>query len=161
MSRRTKVLTIAISLAVVSLLTIGGVALADDSRNCEKPFGPRMGKMAACGQMGAFGPNGMLSEVLDLTPEEIKAELQAGKTIIEIAAEQGFTNDQLKEAINAAMAAKLQQQVADGTITQEQADKMLQRMQDGPAKNGQPKFGFGLRGHGGFPGVGAPCAPVE
>ena len=113
MSRRTKVLTITISLAVVTLLTIGGIALADDSRNCEKPFGPRIGKMAACGQM-AFGPNGLLSEVLGLTPEEIKAELQAGKTILEIAAAKGFTEDQLKQAMNAAMAAKLQQQVADG-----------------------------------------------
>jgi len=155
MSRRTKVLTIAISLAVVTLLTIGGIALADDSRNCEKPFGPRIGKMAAC------GPNGLLTEVLGLTPEEIKAELQAGKTIIEIAAAQGFTEEQLKEAMNAAMAAKLQQKVTDGTLTQEQADRMLQRLQDWSTENGQPKFGFGPHRHGGFPGKGAPCAPVE
>jgi len=155
LSRRTKILTIAISVAVITLFTIGGVALADDSRNGEKPFGHRIGKIAGC------GPNGLLSEVLGLTPEEIKTELQAGKTIVEIAAEQGLSQEQLKDAISTAITEKLQQKVADGTITQEQADKMLQRMQDRSTKYGQPKFGFGPRGHGGFPGNGGPSAQVE
>ena len=105
------------------------------------------------------GPNGLLSEVLGLTPEEIKAKLQAGMTIVEIAAEQGFTQDQLKDAMHTAMVENLQQKVADGTITQAQADQILQHMQERPAENGP--LGFGFRGHGRFPGKGGPCAPTE
>jgi hypothetical protein len=61
----------------------------------------------------------------------------------------------------AAVTEKLQQKVADGTITQEQADKMLQHMQDMSSENGQPKFRFGPRGHGGFPGKGGPYVPTK
>ena len=151
MSRRFKVLTIAISVVVMLLLSIGGVALANDSEG--KPFGPRMCKM------GGGGPNGLLSEVLGLTPEEIKAKLQAGMTIADIAAEQGVSQEQLKDAMHAAMVENLQQKVADGTITQAQADQILQRIQDRLAENGP--LGFGFKGHGRFCGMGVPCAPPE
>ena len=65
MSRRLKLFTIAISTVAVLLLTIGGVVLADDSRPEGKHFGFRGEKM------GGACHNGLLTEVLGLTPEEI------------------------------------------------------------------------------------------
>ena len=122
------------------MLTIGGVVLADDSQLERKPFDSRMDKM------GGACHNGLLSEVLGLTREEIKAQLQDGKTMTEIAADQGFSEGELKDAMHAAMTEQLQQKVEDGAITQEQADRILERIQQG-AENGMP---FGLRmGHPG------------
>ena len=140
MSRRLKLFTIAISTVAVLLLTIGGVVLADDSQPEGKHSGFRGEKM------GGACHNGLLTEVLGLTPEEIRAQLQDGKTMPEIAADQGFSEGELRDAMHGAMTEQLQQKVEDGAITQEQADRILERIQQG-AENGMP---FGPRmGHPG------------
>ncbi|MDD3678501.1 MAG: hypothetical protein PHD14_04665, partial [Dehalococcoidales bacterium] len=51
-----------------------------------------------------------------------------GLSMVEIAAGYGVTEDELVEAIMAVKTANLQELVADGTITQEEADLMLQSM---------------------------------
>lgn len=50
---------------------------------------------------------------------------------------------------------RLQDQVTQGKITQDQADQYLKWWQSRP----NLPDGFGFRGGGGFPGHGAPCAP--
>ena len=138
MSKKLKLLTIAIAVVGIVALSIGGVALANDAQDEGKAFHTRMGKA------GHFG---LISEVLGLTPEEIKSQLQDGKTMADIAAAQGFTEEELKDAMLAAMTEQLQQKVAEGIITQEQADRILERMQEraedgmrfGP-RIGHPRF---------------------
>ena len=110
-------------MAVIGILALSigcAVAKADDPQREGKSFGPCMGKT------GRFET---VSEILGLTPEEIKAQLQDGKTLADIAAAQGFSQDDLKDAMLAAATEQLYQKVVDGTITQEQADQVLQRMQ--------------------------------
>jgi hypothetical protein len=87
--------------------------------------------------MGRVHPFGLISEVLGLTPEEIRAQLEEGKTMDDIIADQGFTEEELKDAMLAAVTEKLQEKVAEGDITQEQADRILERMQEA-SENGMP-----------------------
>ncbi|MDD5039190.1 MAG: DUF2680 domain-containing protein, partial [Dehalococcoidales bacterium] len=65
---------------------------------------------------------------LGLTPEELCDLRQEGKSLAEIAAEQNVTLDELVEGIMAEKIESVQARVDEGTITQEQADLMIQQM---------------------------------
>ena len=104
-----------------------------------------------------------VSELLGLTPEEIQVQRQEGKSLVEIAATQGVTEDALVDAITAAKEEAIQQRVEDGTLTQEQADLMLQQMTQRTAEMvnrttfGPPEdrgtCGYGEPGQGISPGA--------
>jgi hypothetical protein len=68
-----------------------------------------------------------VAEALGLTPEELFAELHAGKSLAEVAEAQGVEMETLQDAMQAARVEAIQQAVEDGTLTQEQADRMLER----------------------------------
>jgi hypothetical protein len=83
------------------------------------------------------------------TADQIRAELQAGKSPADIAAEHNTTVQAVESAVQTAVlnAVKpvLAQDVQNGTITQAQADRITQMIQNG-AGHGFGFFGFG--GHG-------------
>ena len=60
-----------------------------------------------------------VSELLGLSPEEIREEHESGKSLVEIAEEQGVSEDALIEAIMAAPKEAIEQKVEDGILTQE------------------------------------------
>lgn len=113
---------------------------------------------------GGYGPD-VLAEALGLEADALYAELQAGKTIAEIAEAQGVELDAIVEAMSAAHAEQLAAAVEAGYLTQEQADAMQAlheaNMSSGLAE-GMPFFGaqsdgfFGRhhfnQGRGMFPG---------
>ncbi len=70
-----------------------------------------------------------VSELLGLSPEEIREERKLGKSLVEIAEEQGVSEDALIEAIMAAPKEAIEQKVEDGILTQEQADQMIERLE--------------------------------
>lgn len=70
-----------------------------------------------------------VAELLGLTAEEIQAERQDGKSLAQIAANQGVSVDKLVETILAEKKDVLTALVADGKLTQAQADAMIARMQ--------------------------------
>lgn len=79
------------------------------------------------GMMGAA----VLDEVaaaLNLEPAALTEALQSGKTLTEIAAEQGVETQVLIDAILAARQAHLDEMVASGMMTQAQVDAMLAHM---------------------------------
>ena len=97
-------------------------------------FGPdqRMGN--AAGQAFSMGPRwggstGSLITVaaqeLGLTPAELIAELQSGKTIAQVAEEKSVAIETIVEAFVALRAERLAELVANGQMTQEQVDAML------------------------------------
>ena len=91
----------------------------------------------------------ILAEVLDMTPEEIFAELEAGMTIAEIAAEHGVELAELVDALIAPRAEALAQAVGNARLTQEQADWLLEHTREGLEwRLSNNLFGFG--GFGGF-----------
>ncbi|MDD3654991.1 MAG: hypothetical protein PHO01_12595 [Desulfotomaculaceae bacterium] len=94
----------------------------------------RFGFPRGKGGPGGRGPGHNLDEmagIFGMTADELKAEMDAGKKLDEIAAAQGLTMEQVWEKMKEAGKAKIQQKVADGTITQAQADEMLQRLEQG------------------------------
>ena len=93
------------------------------------------GMMGRRGGQGTAQGDGLLhtymvaafAEAFDMTPEALQAELDAGKRMYDIAVTEGYTADQFTELMITTRATALEQAVAAGTITQEQADWMLQR----------------------------------
>lgn len=113
---------------------------------------------------GGFGWDGgswemfdTAAETLGLTPNELFVELHdEGKTLSEVAEEQGIDTDALQDAMNAnraeTMRERIQQAVEDGDITQEHADWLLEGLDKG--------FRGGMRGRGmGHGGLDRPNGP--
>ena len=83
---------------------------------------------------------------LGITPEELQAELDAGKTMYQVALDKGLTQEQFVELKQTSRAAALDEAVAQGLLTQEQADLMKQR-------------GSGMMGNG--TGMGGNCPMLD
>jgi len=88
-----------------------------------------------------------MAEALDLSLTEFNDALAEGKTPQELAVKMGVNPATLQTARNEAMA----QLVADGTITQEQADQAFSKDQEGAGNGsgGQGQKGNGQSGSGG------------
>lgn len=100
------------------------------------------------------------ADALGLTPVELFTELHSGKTLAEIADEQGVDLETVQEAVRAArveaMRARIQQAVEDGTMSQEEADWLLEGLEKGYGWRGLGwrGFGRGFGGRGGCPRIG-------
>jgi len=81
------------------------------------------------------------AEAVNLTAQEVETRLEAGETFKEIALAQGITQDQFPDLVTQVRQAALDAAVADGTITQAQADLMLEHMNN----NMGPGFGPGFK----------------
>jgi hypothetical protein len=120
-----------------------------------------MGGAMGGGMMGRpdwAGQPDAVATLLGMTQAEIQAERQAGKSLAQIAASKGVSEDKLIETILSAKKTLLQQAVTDGKLTQAQADLMIERMTAqikvmverttvGPMMGGQGMRG-GMRGGG-------------
>jgi polyhydroxyalkanoate synthesis regulator phasin len=130
-----------IKVGMVGLLVVGALtvamassALAQGPDPLDKPFGGFGGH--------GFGPFGgdrwtmfdAAAEALGLTPEGLFAELHAGKSMAEVAEAQGVDTETLGDALQAARVEAIQQAVEDGNLTQEQADRMLDRLENMPTQ---------------------------
>jgi hypothetical protein len=144
----TKIIKILV-VAVVSVVTLGalglGVAFAQNPTP-NNPFTPggMMGgtwrQQGGTSWMGAMhnwmtSSGGMhtlvwdaLANALGLTNDELNAELTSGKTLAELAAQNGLDRAALVAELESAHKTGLAQAVADGVLTQEQADAMLAQM---------------------------------
>ena len=94
------------------------------------------------------------AKVLGMTTDELSTALQSGKTLEQLAQDANVDVQDVKDAIQAAhvteMRSRIQQAVTDGTITQANADWLLEGLDKGFI--GVPgAFGFG---HGGPHGPG-------
>ena len=134
-----KKVLVGLSVALLLALSITGVVLAQDPPDPQDGVCPFGGTCGGYGDgpgggygMGGFGYRGtmpaLLAEELGMTVEELSAALAEGKTVAEIAAEQGVGLADLVAALVAPRAEVLNQAVADGRMTQEQADWMLEEM---------------------------------
>ncbi len=103
-------------------------------------------------------PMADLLELLGLTQEELRAEFEAGKTLLEIATEQGISTAEVVEVLTASHAERLAEAVANGDLTQAQADYLLAHEQEiatWKLENGLPLG----RGHGHRGGQRPPMPP--
>jgi ribosomal protein S20 len=74
------------------------------------------------------------AKYLDLSPRELREELREGKSLAEIAAEQGKSVDGLVDALVEPAKKRLDAAVDRGLITRERADAILERLTEGVAK---------------------------
>lgn len=90
------------------------------------------------------------AEALGMTTDELSAALQEDRTLEELAESAGVDLQTVQDAIGAVraefMRARINQALADGTISQEKADWLLEGLEKGFLDG--PGFGFGF-GHGG------------
>ncbi len=157
MDRKIKLISVAIGVVVLAALTLGiTVSAAAPDEPTEIPYCE-----FGVGYVG-YGAMAMVdvSELLGLTAEEIHDLRAEGQSLVQIAATQGFSEEALIAAMLTDRAETLAQRVADGVITQEQADLMLaqmtasvtesiQRTEIGPRAdrgNFGARGGFGQRG---------------
>lgn len=119
------------------------------------PFGG-MGRWNGGGMMGGWNQgtqSGFMHDYLitaiapklDLSVDALQTELTAGKTLWQVAEAKGYSVAQFQSMLQEAKKEALSKMVADGVITQAQADWMLSRM-NGMFQNG-----------GGFGGARGPC----
>jgi hypothetical protein len=134
----------------------------------EQGFGPRgMGKGFMMPHKGFMGRGGdslldVAAEKLDLSVEDLRAELRDGKTIADLAQEKGVDPQEIVDAFLVQLEESLQQAVEYGDLTQNQADWMLEKaaesLPDRLEDTCQGRFPGGMRGGGrpgrmrGFPG---------
>lgn len=108
-------------------------------------------------QTGEYGPMhdemvSALAGALKISVDDLNAELTSGKTMWQVAEAKGLTLEQFQTIMLDARKAGLAKLVADGTITQAQADWMLSRMQGNFGQNGANPNG--CPGGMGGPGMG-------
>jgi len=93
------------------------------------------------------------AEATGLTVDEVIAALQEGQTFAQIATEHGVDPQAIVDAFLADRKAALEQAVADGRLTQEQADQMLKEMAEHVSARLEqawsPRLGGGRMGRGG------------
>ncbi len=128
MGRKSRILVIAASLAAVLALAFGGVAMAASPNNTNNNgVSYAYGKGAGLGGQGICSDN--VCNLLGLTAEEIQDQRKEGMSLVQIAASQNVTEEQLIETIMAERQARIQERVTAGTLTQERATFMLQNME--------------------------------
>jgi hypothetical protein len=79
---------------------------------------------------GSRGPLREASSFLDLSPAELRDELREGKSLAEVARERGASVNGLVDALVEAKRARLREAVAAGRLTQEEADRKLDRLRE-------------------------------
>lgn len=107
---------------------------------------PGAGTCGGFGMRGFGGNSGVLTDLLGITAEELHQLRTDGKTLAEIAASKGISEDALISALLEPRKEALTAAVAAGRLTQEQANLMLQNMEANMRL--QIKSSLGPRGFG-------------
>ncbi|KAF0107205.1 MAG: hypothetical protein FD146_2046 [Anaerolineaceae bacterium] len=103
-----------------------------------------------------------LAEKLGLSVDDVNARITNGETMYQIALDEGIAAEDIPALLLEVRTTALKQAVADGVVSQETADLMLQRMQQrglhgsglGTHSMGGTGSGSGRRGSGMTPGTG-------
>lgn len=117
-----------IGLLVAVVLAFGaygaGVAFAQDAQP-PMPFG---GMHGGQGWMHDYVEQALAVE-LKITEAQVESALASGKTMVQIALDEGIKEAEIPAFLEKVHDAAFKQAVADGVISQQQADWMRQRMQ--------------------------------
>lgn len=152
MKRFTKgLLAVALTVALV-----GGLALSATTTSAQ---GGRDGilSFAGAGQLiGACSTTDYTSvaaQALNMTPSELRVALAGGANLVRIAAQRGVALATVEEALRTARIAEVDQALANGLITAEQAEQ-LKALLSGQVTPQATPMAPGLRGRGGRHGIG-------
>ena len=148
---------IVLSLAMALMIGIGTTAYAATSNSTTgKAFdkGNHSGMMK--GSMGMGGGHNVLSSLLKekgATDAEIKAALDSGKSLYDLAIEKGFTDSQMKEYMITQGTKRIDEAVTAGKMTATQAEEAKTKLTEASANwnfkdqgNGMMKGSMGMGG---------------
>jgi hypothetical protein len=162
-------------LVVVSVLTVALVIFGAgfvfsqyqsvSAAGLPQGFGPggmtlAPGASAGVGGRGGYGPmhdyvEQALAAKLGLTEAQVEEQLTAGKSMYQIAIDNGIAEADVPALLTEVHKTAFAKAVADGVLTQAQADAMLQRMSANgfnpancPMGGARPQDGSGYRGGG-------------
>jgi polyhydroxyalkanoate synthesis regulator phasin len=123
-------------------------------------FAPGHGGFEHHAMLGGLDP---AATYLGVTEDELRSELESGKSLADVAKAKGKSVDGLVDALVADAKKHLDEEVSEGDLTQGQADEILSRLENGiramvsaERPTGMPAPGFGFRHD--FDG-GPPAAP--
>ncbi len=154
MNRWMKIGSLALMAALAGTLAFGTTAHAQSMDAGRRPGNGGSGT----GGGGIGGPESSLVAVaattLGMTRTELVVELNAGKTIAAVAESKGVDPMKIVDAFLAVRAAELQESVAEGRLTQDQADTMLESMRIHVTEQINTPFQPGGNGYGGGDGDG-------
>jgi len=146
-----KKVSILIGGLLAALIVVGAIGATNAFAQSATLIAPEHGRGPGGGGRG-FGLEGLqaAAEALNMTTDELITALRSGKTLEEIATEAGVELQAVQDAIQAAreeeLRTRIEQGVADGTISQEKADWLLEGLEKGFLDG--PGFGFGFGPHG-------------
>ena len=127
-----KIVFVVALVAALTVTALAGAGLAF----AQEPTPPAPGYVPGYGCCGwgrgwhGLGLVDALAELTGLEPADLYAEMQEGKTLLEVAQAHGVSAEQLVETALAYRAEVLQQRIEAGYLTQEQADRMLEHMRE-------------------------------
>ena len=149
------------SLVVVGILIFGAVGIASAQTLLPRLMGSRMAAdftsrsgmmssqstgMMAGGRGGMMGQAGSgllhdymiagFAEAFGLDVADLQARIDGGETMYDVAVSLGYTQEQFTELMVTVRTDAINQALADGVITQEQADWMLSRLAQRQAGGG-------------------------
>ncbi|MBT3337819.1 MAG: hypothetical protein HN855_06690 [Anaerolineae bacterium] len=138
---------------MVALIVVGAfgvtVASADDG-GPDRPFTDGGGKRGSGGRSLDGEALETAADLLDMSTDEVTAALAEGKTLQDLADEAGVSIEEIRDAMSVlredAMRERIATAVEEGTMSQEQADWML----EGLEKGFLGKHGGGFEGRGRF-----------
>ncbi len=118
-----------------------------------------------CYQTLVLPPSDVLStaaDTLGLTTSQLMTELRSGKSLAQIASERNVSRDTLENALLETARKNAETLVQQGTLTQDQADRALQAVEDNldtvldqtGLYCSKGRFGWGRGWHRGFPAPG-------
>lgn len=108
-------------LVLAAAVLLGTVPALAAENSVTGGIGLRIGKL--CGSMGTA-----ITELLGISATELCEARQSGKSLAELAAEKGIEKETVVDTLIVARRQSLQELVAAGKITQEQADACLENM---------------------------------
>ena len=111
-----------------------------NGKACAAGFEKGIGGLGRIGMHPAINPKeragtASLTEIataLGISEEELRQDLQSGKTLKDIAASKGMDEATFRSKLVAAVKADLDKQVSAGKLTQQGEDMIVQRLQNGP-----------------------------
>ena len=137
-------------IVLLSILTVGVVSAQDDTTTSSSAPDRLIGRghgMAGRTRLSAAGLEAA-AEMLGMTTDELSAELWGGRTLAELAENAGVDLVALRQAVNdadeQAHRDAIEEAVADGSLSREQADWILEGLDKGYFRSAR---GF-LRGPG-------------
>ena len=115
-------------------------------------FGPLVRHKHQMHHRGGMGHGADIAEFIGVTPEELRAAIEGGQSIVQVAEANGVSEQELTAHLLGEIEAKLAEAVESGRIDQAKADEVLANAADKIAecinREGPPEHGAGFDGAG-------------